>query len=798
MSVLLWLVALEALGLAALPLGQRLFSALPDRGFATSKMLGLLLVSYVAWVTGMLGLTAFTGPTMVVLTLLLAAAAWWRWGDGVRADWSRMRALVLGAELTFLVTFLLAVAVRAFNSAIAGQEKQMDMTFLHSLILTSTLPAEDLWLAGYGMPYYYLGYLTQAVIAKATAIEPAIAYNLAVASVLALAAVGAFGLAAGLVRLAGASTRIAMAVGIFGAFVLTIMGNLEAFFEVVAAQGIGDRAFWANIGIKNLEANAGPFPPSDGGWWFRAARVIPNIQPDGITEFPYFSLILGDLHPHYMAIPLAILIATLAAQAITRRTPFFRNDPAYPPETDEQAGAASRPHRETRGTDWIRFGLTAVVLGAVIPFNTWDLPVLWGLFGLSVLLPSLIGRAADAVDPGRPPLEGRPARTAPDGRWGPIRDRAAELGLLAVLAVALFAPYLFIGYTSQPLGLGLTRERTLFGSLFVLFGPLLLLPLFAGVSAALADMRGSAARNSPTTVIQALGVLAGLTLVVAREPTLGFLVASLGLWLPLVWIRVREEVSPQAVSTALLTCIGLGSILVPELVYLSDSFQSRMNTVFKFYYDAWILLALAAPLLAWELWRRVLAPAAPWDRGLAGSALALAAILTLAGAIYPVAATHTKSGGFARTPTLDGLSYLREARPDDVAAIAWLKRNHPGAVVVEAVGNDYTDAARISTFAGTPTLIGWVGHQLQWRGPTPELDRRQQLTRRIYTDPASVDWVDTIERFGVQFVVVGSMERELYGQDVGSRVERTLTPVHQSGTTVIYSPRPRPSGAGAL
>src|SRR5205085_2904434 len=213
-----------ALGLAALPLAHRLFSVLPDRGYATSKMLGLLLVSYVAWATGILGLTGFTGPTLVVLTALLGAVAWWQWGDRVRVAWGEARPLALGAEITFLLVFLLAVWIRSYNAAIAGQEKQMDMTFLHALIQSGSLPAEDLWFARFGTPYYYLGYLTQAVIAKATTVDPAVAYNLAVATILALAAVGAFGLAAGLVRLTGAATRFAIGAGALGAFVLTVMG----------------------------------------------------------------------------------------------------------------------------------------------------------------------------------------------------------------------------------------------------------------------------------------------------------------------------------------------------------------------------------------------------------------------------------------------------------------------------------------------------------------------------------------------------------------------------------------------
>jgi uncharacterized membrane protein len=426
-----------------------------------------------------------------------------------------------------------------------------------------------------------------------------------------------------------------------------------------------------------------------------------------------------------------------------------------------------------------------VVLGAVIPFNTWDVPVLWGIYGVSYLVP-VVARG--------------------ELTWTAVRDRARDLGVVVGIAIALYAPYLFVGYSSQPLSLGITQERTFFGTLFVLFGPLLLLALVAGLVGTVvardrAGQPGESGYGNQLLAIPAGGLVVALLLLVLREPTLAFLVVSLAVWIPLLWVRARDGGAAAGITAAVLTTVGLGSILLPELLYLSDTFGSRMNTVFKFYYDAWILLALAAPLLVWELARAVGAlgevQAPSWARAVAASALAIAGALVLAGALYPIAATSTKSGGFAGPATLDGLSYLRMARPDDVAAIEWLNRNHAGAVVVEAVGNDYSDAGRVSTFAATPTLIGWVGHQLQWRGPIAELDRRQQLTRRIYTDPASVDWSDAFDRLGIEFVVVGSMEREIYGSDVQTRIESMMAPVFRSGSTVVYSARARTEGASA-
>lgn len=753
-EAILWLVGIEVIGLAVLPLSLRVLFALPDRGYASAKMLGLVLVAYLAWATGILGLTAFTGPTIVVIVAVIGGLSWWRWGAELRAAWPGARPLALGAELTFLIAYGAAVLVRAHNAPIAGQEKQMDYTFMHSLIRAQSLPAEDFWLAGFGMPYYYLGYLTQSLIAKIMPIDPAVAYNLAVASVLALAAAGAFGLAAALTRLLGSSRGVAVGAGGFAAFALVVMGNLEALCELLVSSGVGDPGFWNTVGVKNIGAVAQSFPPNDSGWWFRAARVIPNIQPDGITEFPYFSFILGDLHPHYMAIPLCMLVATLAAHEVI-------------------IGARLQ-------SDRVRLAVAAVVLGAVIPSNTWDVPVLWGIFALALL----------AVVVRRHAFSG-----------GALLARLGDLAVVVAIAVILYVPY-FIGYVSQPLGIGLVTERTPFGSLLVLFGPLLVLAFAGGVVGML--RAGLATSDLPEARvlmgIGAAGIVVGIACIALREPTLGFVFATLAMWAVLAWYRARLATSPASVATALLVLVGVGSILVPEILYLRDLFGTRMNTVFKFYYDAWLFLAVAAPLIVVELiatLRTAIAEhaiepgAAPGlaTRAAAAASLAVAALLVFGGVLYPVMATQTKSAPFAGRPTLDGMAHLRMWRPDDANAIDWLRAARPSAPVLEAVGNDYSDAGRFSTFGGVPTLVGWGGHEVQWRGSNPEIDRRKQLAQRVYTGQDEAVWRQALEDLGVRYIVVGTLERELYGPDAGASLAQGLARVHQSGNTAIYALR---------
>jgi uncharacterized membrane protein len=176
----------------------------------------------------------------------------------------------------------------------------------------------------------------------------------------------------------------------------------------------------------------------------------------------------------------------------------------------------------------------------------------------------------------------------------------------------------------------------------------------------------------------------------------------------------------------------------------------------------------------------------------------LAGALMLAGMLYPVGATWTKDNAFKDPPTLDGAAWLQASRPGDAEAIRWLQQNMPGRpVIAEAFGDDYSEAARVSTFSGLPTLLGWIGHELQWRGPQPTLDQRKSTLEAIYrgADPSAVALL--LQAQGVDYVYVGTMEVEKYGPDVRERFEGPLESVYRANDVTIYRvPRPTNVGLG--
>jgi hypothetical protein len=195
-------------------------------------------------------------------------------------------------------------------------------------------------------------------------------------------------------------------------------GNLETFLEYLVSRGLLSPEAGRTLAINHFADGVVPgvWPPTNSFWWFHASRIIPNLQPDGIDEFPFFSAFLSDLHPHFVAIPFELLVLAVAAAHVVSR------------------GATLR-------SAWTQ-GLGAIALGGLLVINTWDIAPFWLLYiGLGLYAARMSG-----------------------WRWG-----WAAAALTPFAGAALYLPY-FVGYSGPPLGLGIVRERTPFGSLLVLFG----------------------------------------------------------------------------------------------------------------------------------------------------------------------------------------------------------------------------------------------------------------------------------------------------------------------------------------
>jgi YYY domain-containing protein len=820
-----WWAVISLVGAAALPLTFTLLRWLPDRGYAFARMVGLLLVSYLFWLLGSLGFLANESGSILFALLLVAAASFavYRRSEGGLRGWLReQRRYVLGAELLFALLFFLWVWVRAQNPMIFATEKPMEFAFLNAAGRSATFPPVDPWLSGFGISYYYFGYVMVSVLARLAAVPEYIAFNLAIAWLVAATALGAFGLVYNLVA-AGQHVRVrrlALSLALLAAVALPLAGNLEVGLEILHGNGIGSDRFWQWLDIRDLGPPAGgrevPRYETNDWWWWRSSRVIREYHLSGraedglepIAEFPAFSFILGDLHPHVLALPFAFLSLALGASWWLRPALLF--EPGAP--------LSRRLRRLLEHYGWPFWLLTVLVLGGLSFLNTWD--VLIHLF-------VVVGAALLAL-------------WRDEGRWRhAFWGQGVLLGaLLAIPGVLLYLPF-YLGFRSQagaPYLLPMLMQPTRLPHFFVIFGmPLLALIIFLAL---LLWQRRPAAWRAGLLV--PLGLLLLLTLlmvllgwIVAAAPQGGGLVSQiggeLGLDLPPRpagfapgWaIAALGALVPHIVAVrlaspwlVLLLAVLLGTVamlwsshltarnggqrpltslpfvwlllftgflltLGPEFVYLRDVFGQRLNTIFKFYYQAWVLFGVAALYGLGFLWQRA--------RSAGLVAAVLYGALLMVALTFPLFAVNSRAGEYAGTPTLNGIVYYPAAEAE---AIFWLRNNVAGTpVIVEAVhpdGGQYSDFGRVAASTGLPTVLGWVGHQHQWRGSTLETSRRQPAVDLIYS---SRDWSQTaatLDQYGVAYIYVGPREIATYGSIAREKFDGRLEVAFANDTVTIY------------
>ena len=246
MSVLLWLLAAQLVGLAAFPIAFALMPRLKDRGYSVAKPLGLVLLSWPLWLLGSFGLLPTNGWTLWAALAVMAVVS----GRIAYARREEMAALlrreghaILIAEGVFLLTFLAWVFYRSYDAAIDSTEQPMDFAFLNASVLASFFPPEDPWLRGGDLPYYYFGYLMMGNLTEMTAIPTRVSYNLALALIPAMAASAVFGLVYNLIRVHGAQASRAVGFALAAPVLLLAVSNLVGLLEFLRIRGFGSLAY---------------------------------------------------------------------------------------------------------------------------------------------------------------------------------------------------------------------------------------------------------------------------------------------------------------------------------------------------------------------------------------------------------------------------------------------------------------------------------------------------------------------------------------------------------------------------
>ena len=839
--VVIWWLIIGVLGWLVWPLAFHLLRNLPDRGYAFAKSLGLLLVSYVFWLLSngdFLGNT-WGGIVLAALVVAALAAAYYRWRgtddeiglwDWLRANWRP----VLAVELVFAVAFGGWALYRAYTPDIAATEKPMEFAFLNAILRSDRFPPYDPWMSGYAISYYHFGYIIMAMLTKLSGVPSSYAFNLGIALLFALTVTGAYGVVFNLVAAAGRGRGRkgqAIGYGVLGGAFVALIGNLEGVFEVLYSRGLGSATFWKWLDVKELvsrgQVTGRWFDMGGGWWWWRASRVIHDktltgISQEVIDEFPFFSFILGDMHPHVLALPFVLLCLALAFNLLRSRRTLdwadyvlyavclgglgFLNTWDFPIYLFVVlvAYAVNRYRHQGRlSQDWVREVITcAIVLfglglllyapfwvtfrsqaGGLLPnlFNVTRLHQYLLMFGMFifVVLAFLVALASDLWRTGR--LDGNALQRQGLPLWAVVATSFPFLLVISIAPLVLTArgrQYVQGVLNSEPVRTALgaqTLSSLLAKSVSLrLADPWLFLMLSATIALAiflaLRILHPGESSSKPARLgLTNPGPLPQNSLDLAIQREQHGIITFL-----------------EAPNLFALIMIGTGLLLtfVVEFVYLRDTFGTRMNTIFKFYYQAWVLLGLASAYGVWyvlENWSERRPGQGRYVFGV-GCVLLLAASL-----IYTVTAGYSRAGGFKGQPTLDGLAYVRRHEPDEYAAIQWLNAHGAGnPVIVEAVGGSFTTFARISSRTGLPTVLGWSGHELQWRGSGEEAARRERDVDEIYGGQDLQRTVELLEKYDVTYVYVGPLERGKYSVASLEKFDTLLDVAFQQGAVTIY------------
>jgi YYY domain-containing protein len=721
---------LVTIGLA--PFTVLVFRRMTNRGASVVRPLSALFLIWPVWFLASVGdaIVPFTAVTLWISAFVLGAAAWglgWR-EDVLNANTFRH---LLVAEAGHGAAFGFFLWFRGYGPAANLQEKPSDLMMLASSMHSTSMPPADAWLAGEPVNYYYLGYAIWAAFGKMIGTSPAIVFNLALASVFAMTFVATIGLAANILS-RWCSNLVARIGGLVATILLIIDGNPWAASRVVEAAKSQWKA-WFFDGI---------------GW--QSTRIIVDDPASGanpISEFPSFSFILGDLHPHVLALPYTVTALMFAWMLLTL--------------------GRLRENESFLRRDGGRLAIAGFAIGSLYAMNSWDFP--------TYLLISLLALALGTVGVA-------------------VQDRLLGGGVLVLSALVSWLPF-YVTFEAPARSTG-TPFSDWIGNV----------PLLGGILASVASYQGE--RTSPQDYFSIFGFMYLIALVLilteawrrredvlisraeARGTTwerdqashyfaiatallcfLGSLIVPApllvicGLPVIVVWLLLERDFRVTPANIALVMyAIALIMTLIPEFFYVTDYYGgSRMNTVFKIYYQVWLLMAVASALAAVSIWKA-------FRRNLVARyalPVAMTGILAL-GMTYPVVAGHQWLEW--RAPNrewkgVDGLAYLVEDQGGlyaaEYEAIQWLLDNADEQDVLLAAGGGEwrEELGRVSSGSGVPTLIGWTGHENQWHLGDPDfqsvVNQRLNDINLLYSGPPSTELLD---RYGVTLIYVGPTE----------------------------------------
>lgn len=786
LAAVVWWLAVVVLGWLAFPITFATLRGLPDKGYLLARILALLIISYFGWIMASLNVLPHTRGTLALgLAVMTAVSAiiFMNRRAEIITFVGQNKQYVLVAEAVGLGLFLICLVIRLGNpdvwDIIWGGEKPMDLSYFTAVLKSTTFPPYDPWYAGGYINYYYYGFVYVGSLTKLLGILPAIAYNLILPMLFSFTGAGVFSVAYNLVMSGQvnkwASEQVtdpshvsrftfheklhkkALTAGLLAALLCVLLGNLgEVGVLLDVWYRAGDPALesnWAGVGtvVRTLDGGlnllAGqPAPISTGDWFWTASRAI-NVNPGEvgpITEFPFFTFLYGDLHAHMISLPLTVLALGWAVGLAL--------------EGDEER----RAKRVERGMQWL---VGALAIGVLRPTNTWDWPTYLVIGALAVTF-------ATYREYGRFSLQA-------------IGEAGVKTAVLVALSAILFQPFAAnygVGYASFSLWGGsytFVKNYLVVYGLFLFFVLTHLAREFRLWTRTWTDEGLRQLEPVFKPLLLALFVYVLLLLALFYK---SYWIAPIVLTLVMIsgLLGLRPGLPPARRIILILISSALALTLFVEMFVL-DGDIGRMNTVFKFYMQVWVILSVVAGVTAVWAW-----PAVQRRPTLKQVWQGVLVMLLAAAALYPLLATKAKWDirmNKEAPNTLNGISFMPYVEYGDTnnstvslkydyEAIQWMYRNITGSpVIIEGHSHNNSGFSpyrsitnRIAMYTGLPAVVGWDWHQRQQRAVLPGnlVSDRIVEVNAFYNTADIQQALNMIKKYQVQYIYVGQLEWVYY------------------------------------
>jgi uncharacterized membrane protein len=615
--------------------------------YGLGRVVGVVGLGAITWVLSLIKILPFTTLFIWLIIVALYAVVLATRRQTIKKCLKQHWRGYLFIEVVFLALFIIGIALRSAVPKIEGIEKMMDAAILSNLMRHDTGVPVDTWYAPNGLNYYYFGHWLVAMLAKMSRVGLAYAFNLGFAFVLATAGTSVFVLGWQIVKRKFA--------GFLALFLAFFASNLHPFIIIFSGQ-------------HNY-------------FFFNSGRFVEQV----INEYPLYSLILGDLHAHMMALVLSTAFYLAVALMYLDKT--FKNSQII---TALTAGG---------------------LVGLLSATNSFDVISCTIVFGLAVG----VMRWRHKID----------------------NHQTWQLAVAYILPLIIFTFIFMTHFMPAVGGVAIALFKTPLKHVFWQFG----IPLILSF---------------------------GALLVLWKKG----------------WIKQHRRAD-------LIWVFGLGGlimIILPQLIFLKDIYYyqnppfARANTVFKMWYSAWPLMAVATAsllvvldaLIKKKLWRYIL-------RGV----IVLSCIL-LAFGLY----IGLKSLSDHKPNTLDGLAYLSYQDPTKLEIIKWVDKNITGQpIVLQAVGQSYSQKNWLASYSGLPTIIGWQSHEWGWRYSSEAWGLISQCSDSVQAIYESTDGTTLQSRasaLNISYILIGPDELSAYKIKTNVFTETFGQPIFGNAKYALY------------